>query len=252
MPKATPKKRGRPSKAQKTTSPAPTTKRRGRPPTKATTTNGEAPAAVPAKRRGRPPKTASSSSAAVQPQAKNRVAKKSTPKTKKSTAKKTTAAGGYAITCKAISEGYPDIDKDDLGLDISESSTPGVYEASFDFGVMTGVMVLSADEKLLEAHIEELEEEDSDNDNDSEASAAPPAKKAPTAKATTGSGGGAGLTYHLEWRGVSSDALGKVKYSGPYAGAVKFTSKTFKKFSGTVDLAFVGGSVEITGGEGDG
>lgn len=145
-------------------------------------------------------------------------------------------AGGYAITCKAISEEWPHVEKDGLGLDISESSTPGVYEASFDFGVLQGVMVLSADEQLLEAHIEKLEDEDEDEDEDDSEAPVPVGKKPPTA--------GSGLTFQLQWRGVSSDMK---KYGGPSEGEVKFTSKTFKKFSGTIDLAFVGDSVETKG-----
>lgn len=243
MPKATPKKRGRPSKAQTTAEAATTKKPRGRPPTKKATTGGDVSVPAPAKRRGRPPKAASSSGAT---QAKSRVAKPAPKgKTKPATIPnkaQATAVGGYAITCKAITEGWDHIDKDDLALDISESSTPGVYEASFDFGVLTGVMVLSADEKLLEAHVDELEEEEEeydsdDDDDDSEVPA--PAKKAAKAPAPSG------LTYHLEWRG--SDTSTGQKYSGPYTGEIKFTSKTFKKFSGIVDLVFVGGSVEIKG-----
>lgn len=239
MPKAAPKKRGRPRKTETTVDAAETPKRRGRPSKAAggghvAASSTRKTATAPPKRRGRPPKTTSSPAVAG---SKNRVTKKAPASKAKpqATAKKAppTAAGGYAITCKAISEGWPDFSKDDLGLDISESSTPGVYEASFDFAVLQGVMVLSANEKLLEEHIEKLEEEE--EDDDSEASM-PVAKAEPTARS--------GLTFQLQWRGVSDD---KKKYSGPYGGEVKFTSKTFKKFSGTVDLAFVGGSVEIKG-----
>lgn len=246
MPKALPKKRGRPRKAETTIEAAATPKRRGRPPKIASAGQNSAPStnssvAVPPKRRGRPPKTIPSS---VVPGNRSRVTRK-TPATKtksQAVTKKAlpTVAGGYAITCKAVTEEWPNINKDDLGLDISESSTSGVYEASFDFGVLQGAMVLSADEQLLKAHIQNLEDEneEDDEDGDDEASQSQTSvKKAPSTARS-------GLVYQLQWRGVGTD---KETYSGPYEGEIKFTNKNFKRFSGSVDLAFVGGSVEIKG-----
>lgn len=260
MAKEAPKKRGRPRKsdaAVATASPAAAPKRRGRPPKSPATASSQS-AVSPApkkrsrlpkassasvgvaavnkvtKRRGRPPKTPSTSAGA----AANKVSQKKVGTKSGSGASTATIIGGYAISCKAIKEEWPD-QGDDLALDINNSNTPGVFEASFDFGILEGAMVLSKSETLLEEHIEKLEEEDSDSsDEDS------PGRDNPKKVASKGLSAN-NLEFHLQWRGRSlSD---DTEYSGPYYGSIKFTSKTFKKFSGTVDLAFVGGSVEIKG-----
>lgn len=256
MPKVAPKPRGRPRKSTEKTAvdAANTPKRRGRPPKSqaagvaaSTTTKKTATGLPTPKRRGRPPKATTTTTSSRS--SGGRVTKTKTPatpslsKAKKITTKKAprTIAGGYAVTCKAIADEWPNVRSDEFGLDISESATPGVYEASFDFGILEGVMVLSAEERLLEAHIEKLE--DDDGQSGSETSSRAEEKKAPAA-ADTSTGK---PTFQLQWRGATDSNRERQKYSGPYCGEITFTTKTFKKFSGTVDLAFVGGDVKIEG-----
>lgn len=246
--KSPPKKRGRPRKSETTNVTTKTTpKRRGRPRKAAgaghdsqITASGTSDTP---KRRGRPLKTASSSTSSAQA-SKNRVTKRTAPASSKSTNEKTkvstrkrqyTIVGGYAITLEGTWPGVKD--EDDLGLDISESSTPGVYEASFDFGLLQGVMVLSADESLLEDHIQKLEDR-SDEEDDSEEDLDLAWKNARSTK------DGVKLMLQLQWRGIDDE---KKLQSGPYDGDITFTSKTLKKFSGSITWPYVGGSVEFHG-----
>lgn len=169
--------------------------------------------------------------------------------------------GGYSITCKAISEEWPDQD-DHFGLDISESSTFGVFEGSFDFGILEGAMVLSSDEGLLDAHVDKLEadegdeygyddeEDDGDEDEDEptvsggKRKATSTARGQPAKKVKKASPGSA-LRFHILWRGRDTSE-GEI-HSGPGHGAIKFTNKNYTKLTGEIDLPHAGEGVEITG-----
>ncbi|KAE8450780.1 hypothetical protein EG329_005693 [Mollisiaceae sp. DMI_Dod_QoI] len=66
--------------------------------------------------------------------------------------------GSYIINCKEIEEQWPD-QADDLTLDIRETKEPGVFDASFEFGVLEGVMIISAEENTLEQYCSQLDRE---------------------------------------------------------------------------------------------
>ncbi|CAL3971864.1 unnamed protein product [Diplocarpon coronariae] len=66
---------------------------------------------------------------------------------------------GSYITCQEIEEQWPE-QGEDLGLDIRQTKEAGVFEASFDFGILEGVMILGTDEKTVEQYCSQLDRED--------------------------------------------------------------------------------------------
>ncbi|KAG0648135.1 hypothetical protein D0Z07_5989 [Hyphodiscus hymeniophilus] len=73
--------------------------------------------------------------------------------------------GSYIINCKEIEEQWPD-QADDLSLDIRETEEPGVFDVSFDFGVLEGVMIISAEENTLERYCSQLDREGREAESD--------------------------------------------------------------------------------------
>jgi hypothetical protein len=72
--------------------------------------------------------------------------------------------GSYIIDCKQIEGEWPDR-AGDLSLDIRQTKEPNVFEASFDFGVLEGVMIISAEKDALEQYCSQLDREaESDGD----------------------------------------------------------------------------------------
>ncbi|KAI0521550.1 hypothetical protein F5B22DRAFT_634461 [Xylaria bambusicola] len=59
---------------------------------------------------------------------------------------------------------WPD-QADDLSLDICTTDEAGIYEASFDFGILEGVMTLSMDKAPLEKYCAHLDMESDDEEN---------------------------------------------------------------------------------------
>lgn len=55
--------------------------------------------------------------------------------------------GTYIVDCKQIEKGWDNTDN--LELVITTTSLPGIYQATFDFGILEGVMMLCADEYVL-------------------------------------------------------------------------------------------------------
>ncbi|KAH6623406.1 hypothetical protein F5144DRAFT_623373 [Chaetomium tenue] len=86
--------------------------------------------------------------------------------------------GQYMIDCPEIEANYSDdVRNFDLTLEIHETSRLGVYQATFNFGVIEGMMMLCHDEGVLEEFCSEndhegydtdLECEDEDKDSDIE------------------------------------------------------------------------------------
>ncbi len=66
-----------------------------------------------------------------------------------------TVVGAYVITSKEIQDQWSV--NGNLTLDVAPTSTLGVYKGTFHFGVVVGVMILSADEKLLVSHMRRLD-----------------------------------------------------------------------------------------------
>jgi hypothetical protein len=67
--------------------------------------------------------------------------------------------GSYIINCKELEEGWLD-QPHDLSLDIRQTKEPGIFEASFDFGVLEGVMIISVERNILEQYCSQLDVED--------------------------------------------------------------------------------------------
>ncbi|KAK5655479.1 hypothetical protein OQA88_5750 [Cercophora sp. LCS_1] len=81
-----------------------------------------------------------------------------------------TPVGRYLVDCETIENGWPDQIEGGIAIDISETSTPGIYQGSFNFGVITGMMILSIDKGLLKPFcadgLGEVENDDDDDDDD--------------------------------------------------------------------------------------
>jgi len=138
---------------------------------------------------------------------------------------------------------------DHLTLDIKEGPTSGIYSASFDFGVLEGAMLLSADKELLAPYVEDTDASDEEDDNDVSESdtrtsnkrkargklAGKVAKKAKPAQANLGP-----TKFFLVWRGRETGE-GEIQ-SGEHSGTIEFTNRNYVRFSGDMDMVFVGGS----------
>ncbi|KUI73377.1 Origin recognition complex subunit 4 [Cytospora mali] len=296
-----PKRRGRPPKQpkegdeqQQTPQPA---KSRGRPPKPKPAEDAVQPgsAATPKRGRGRPPKakneggktaaaavstgkskgtkagaTKATTATTTAPRPRGRPRKSDASEavksiqTAKAPVKVSSIVGGYIITCEAISKGWPD-EGDDLGLDISESATPGVYEGSFRFGILEGAMVFSSDEALLKSYVKMLEaneleangldessdEDDEGEDEDEDEPTITGGKRKATSTARGGTAKKArkdpspGLKFHILWRGRETGE-GQI-HPEPEQGTIKFSNKSYTKFTGEIDLPYVGDGVKFTG-----
>jgi hypothetical protein len=76
--------------------------------------------------------------------------------------------GSYIIDCKRIEGEWPDR-AGDLSLDIRQTKEPNIFEASFDFGVLEGVMIISAEKNALEQYCSQLDyEAESEGEKDEE------------------------------------------------------------------------------------
>jgi hypothetical protein len=75
--------------------------------------------------------------------------------------------GSYIVNCEKINDGWPD-EADDLSLDIRQTKEPGVFEASFDFGALEGVMIISSKKNKLEQYCSQLDRGAEFNSDDSE------------------------------------------------------------------------------------
>ncbi|CAK7197992.1 hypothetical protein SEUCBS139899_000647 [Sporothrix eucalyptigena] len=88
-----------------------------------------------------------------------------------------TIVGAYVITSKEIQDQWSV--NGTLTLDVAPTSTPGVFKATFHFGVVLGVMILSADEKQLTAHVRRLDAGDDPDRRNAEGPAAAGKRKQP-------------------------------------------------------------------------
>ena len=74
--------------------------------------------------------------------------------------------GSYIIDCRQIEGEWPD-QANDLSLDIRQTKEPNVFEASFDFGILEGIMIISAEKTALQQYCSQLDREaQSDLDED--------------------------------------------------------------------------------------
>jgi hypothetical protein len=180
---------------------------------------------------------------------------------KKKGAQTYSPVGTYIIDCDEIEGQWLD-QADDLSLDIRATDETEVFEASFDFGVLEGVMIMCTDEKILEEHCSQLECDDSeyddeDEDNEDEdarvetgskrkAIAAAPLRRGrgrprKHSKASTSKS----RKFYLKLR-CAETGEGQI-YSRPEEGNIMFQGENMARFSGTASLPCVGGAVPFTG-----
>jgi hypothetical protein len=76
--------------------------------------------------------------------------------------------GQYIIDCEEIESNWPEL-AEDMTLAIHATPTPGIYQASFDFGVIEGIMMMSYDESILDRFCAQQEhDDDPDSEDDDE------------------------------------------------------------------------------------
>ncbi|KAI0905873.1 hypothetical protein F4823DRAFT_113292 [Ustulina deusta] len=169
--------------------------------------------------------------------------------------------GTYIVDCKEIEGGWPD-EADDLSLDIRETGEPGIYEASFDFGILEGVMILGKDKMAVEQYCSRMKDESDDENGSSEeeddsseeerqlgskrkqAVAAPksrgrgrPPKKAKPSPSQA-------RKYYLQLK-CAETMEGMIHYE-PEKGTITFQGENMASFTGTASLPGVGTAVPFT------
>jgi hypothetical protein len=184
--------------------------------------------------------------------------------------------GSYIIDCKQIEGEWPD-QADDLSLDIRQTKEPNVFEASFDFGVLEGVMIISAEKNALEQYCSQLDREaQSDGDEDEDEGAdwseeeeedreeievddevdnnrKPATGSKRRAEALPGRGrppkkskarAAQPRTYQLKLK-CRETGEGEIQYTAE-RGTIKFKDEKMASFIGNADLPCVGKGVPFT------
>lgn len=165
------------------------------------------------------------------------------------------------IDCGAIEGDWPD-QADDMTLAIRGTPTSNIYDASFDFGIIEGLMILSPDEGALErcnAYAEDSDDEQYDEDEDGEDDKdedderryiiTGSKKKAASSKGTPASGRtskrakkgtGADRTVKFLFRMKPKDTnTGKINYMAE-KGTIEFDGPDFAAFTGVTDIPGIG------------
>lgn len=181
-------------------------------------------------------------------------------------------AGTYMIDCPEIENGWDNAG--DLEMSINSTALPGFYEASFDFGIYEGVMMLSADRRALSFFSEEdvkdldqaeeitvrkmgqnngvkSQEEAEDRGNPStgtkrkasDTGDSRPSKAAKTEAASNTSPSGATMLW-LCLR-TCETGTGEI-HPNPSMGRITFND-TLTAFTGTVSIGCVGSNVPLRG-----
>jgi hypothetical protein len=75
----------------------------------------------------------------------------------------TSPVGQYIVDCEEIEGNWPDLAQG-MELAIHATPTPDIYQASFDFGVIEGIMMLSSNESILDEFCAQQEHEDDSDD----------------------------------------------------------------------------------------
>ncbi|KAI1161256.1 hypothetical protein F5B18DRAFT_456596 [Nemania serpens] len=170
--------------------------------------------------------------------------------------------GKYIINCEEIETQWPDI-VDEMNLYVRAVGDPGIFEASFDFGVLVGVMILGKDNDKLEKYCprietsdedEDVEDEDEDEDEENEdvASVKPGLKRKSTASGHRGrppkhskSSVSPSQKFYLKLLCTETGEGGF--YDDPEDGTITFTGENMAMFSGVADLPCVGEAIPFTG-----
>jgi len=192
--------------------------------------------------------------------------------------------GEYMVDCEHIEDEWPG-SAEDMSISIHRTSKDGVFKATFDFGIVEGIMILGRDEGLVEMlskrrdggidgdHVGEDEDEDEDIDSEDEppattgskrkgkgAQRGTPAKKAKTAKASTkDKSQNSKFFARLKSKDTSDGQIsyitmnGVIEFGGNIRGG-KGKGKNggggggnpFSSFSGTVSLSGIGSNIAFT------
>lgn len=174
--------------------------------------------------------------------------------------------GSYIVDCEEIQRQRPD-DSGDMVLDIRASGEPEVFLASFAFGVVEGVMILSNQKSAIANYRSKIDEESdagendtsesddsgSHNDSDEDSSAHwdqsrsakrkakgqpnTQAKKAKTAR-------GKPRVLYFEWRGRETGE-GEIMPDSNQ-GVVTFDSPQCASLTGKIDVPFISRGVHFT------
>lgn len=168
--------------------------------------------------------------------------------------------GSYIINCKEIEEQWPD-QADDLSLDIRQTKEPGVFEASFNFGVLEGIMIIGAEKNALEQYCSRLDceaESDWDEDEDEDESEvennrkptagskrkaeAPQGRGRPPKKSKAGAAQPRTYLLKLKCRETGEGVI----QSTEEKGTIKFKDENLASFIGKANLSCVGQGVPFT------
>ncbi|KAI1419720.1 hypothetical protein F5Y12DRAFT_205347 [Xylaria sp. FL1777] len=163
--------------------------------------------------------------------------------------------GTYIVDCQEIEGQWPD-QADDLSLDIQATDEPGIYEASFDFGILEGVMIIGRDEMAVKQYCSQLDSESDDEEDSSEdekesgskrkhAAAAPKSRgRGRPPKKAKASASSQSQKYHLKLR--CAETVESMIYHEPSDGTITFQDKNMASFTGEASFPCVGTSVPFT------
>lgn len=168
------------------------------------------------------------------------------------------AAGRYTVFCDEIEEQWPDDAKNGFSLEIysdrerkRKRGKGDVLAASFDWGVLEGIMRFRADDEEWEDFDGDDSYNGSEEEGDSDSS---PWKKrkqaAPKGLAKNSRLSATKKTdpfkLHFKWIGRETGEMEAQNFPGQ-KGTIQFLDKEFLKFEGLVDIGFVGEKIEFTG-----
>ncbi|KAI1459884.1 hypothetical protein F4805DRAFT_455272 [Annulohypoxylon moriforme] len=159
-------------------------------------------------------------------------------------------AGSYIVDCNEIQTDWLEGARHDLTLDISPPNALGFYKASFNFGIVEGVMILS-DEKstlddlsaLLYSPVDYEGSEDDEYDEDPSATGSkrkaaynknPSPKRAKRRKSRP-------RTLFLMWKGMGTGE-GMALYEAE-RGSITFSDPKYSRLSGKMNIKFIGDNI---------
>ncbi|KAI1271304.1 hypothetical protein F5Y07DRAFT_383271 [Xylaria sp. FL0933] len=162
--------------------------------------------------------------------------------------------GTYIVDCEKIEGEWPE-QADDLSLDICETEEPGIYEASFDFGILEGVMIMSTDQMSVDQYCSQMDRETDDENESSEEEMQSGSKGKRAVTAPEGRGRGRPpkkvkstlsqlRKYHLKLR-CTETGEGEIFYE-PHDGTIIFEGENMASFTGTASFPSVGMAVPFT------
>ncbi|OJZ82668.1 hypothetical protein ASPFODRAFT_63855 [Aspergillus luchuensis CBS 106.47] len=149
--------------------------------------------------------------------------------------------GSYIVDCEDIEDGWPSLALD-MVLEILDTQQKGKFHATFNFGVVIGVMVIS------EEHITETDEEEIGDDHENNGKGTKrktiarkqsrPSKKAKAERTSKP------YTYRLKLR-CRETGEGQIFFEPEY-GTIKFSDENFAAFTAEAVFPCVGSRITFT------